>query len=267
VSIVDLLRAEGLTVKPDANWQTNVNRGTLRPEAVLLHWDAIRNPPASNDVYIHKNRFGGVLYHTVIQPDGVVRLISDGFVWNAGSGDGGVLEVIRSGSDQIPNPRDSDDSFPRISGNPYFYGVCIQYHPDYHGNVPAAQRDALIRVSKVYLARHGWDQRRVLHHRHWTRRKRDIDTLSIVEQRAQVAALLEQPEDETMFSKTLTAETLGVLYDRGIIAGAGRDATVAYWTDPARTDDEHRHLSNVIVAGLASRTVGDHSHVGSVTVR
>lgn len=57
--------------------------------------------------------------------------------------------------------------------------------------------------------------------------------------------------DEDMFSKNLTAETWGVLYDLGIVKGADRQGTINYWLSPDRTDADHAHATNAIIRDMA----------------
>jgi hypothetical protein len=61
-------------------------------------------------------------------------------------------------------------------------------------------------------------------------------------------------KEDDVFSRSLDKETWGVLFDQGIVEGRARDVVVDYWSSPERTDEEHRHATNVIVRVIAGRT-------------
>ena len=63
-----------------------------------------------------------------------------------------------------------------------------------------------------------------------------------------------EKEDDDVFSRSLDKETWGVLFDQGIIEGRSKKVVVDYWSSPDRTDEEHRHATNVIVRVIAGRT-------------
>ena len=60
-------------------------------------------------------------------------------------------------------------------------------------------------------------------------------------------------EDEDMFSRVLTKDTWGTLFDQGIVQGRSKRVVVDYWTSPERSDEEHRHATNVILRVIAGR--------------
>jgi hypothetical protein len=59
--------------------------------------------------------------------------------------------------------------------------------------------------------------------------------------------------DEDMFSRVLNKETWGTLFDQGIVQGRSKRVVVDYWTSRDRTDEEHRHATNVILRVIAGR--------------
>jgi hypothetical protein len=61
-------------------------------------------------------------------------------------------------------------------------------------------------------------------------------------------------KEDDVFSRSLDKETWGVLFDQGIVEGRARNVVVDYWSSPDRTDEEHRHATNVIVRVIAGRT-------------
>jgi hypothetical protein len=62
-----------------------------------------------------------------------------------------------------------------------------------------------------------------------------------------------EKEDDDMFSRVLNKETWGTLFDQGIVQGRSKQVVVNYWSSPERTDEEHRHATNVILRIIAGR--------------
>jgi hypothetical protein len=60
-------------------------------------------------------------------------------------------------------------------------------------------------------------------------------------------------EEDDMFSRTLSKDTWGVLFDQGIVEGRSKQVVVNFWSSPDRTDEEHRHATNVIIRVIAGR--------------
>ena len=91
------LQDAGLIVRPNPGWETATNRKRDRLETVgiINHWDAIKGTPDVS-FYTDDNRLGGILYHLVVRRDGSVDLLSQRYVWHAGSGDSKVLKALRA---------------------------------------------------------------------------------------------------------------------------------------------------------------------------
>ena len=175
MSLLEKLEGAGLDVWAHPTWETNTNNGRDRAETVgiLNHWDAISGWPGDSK-YLSNNRFGGILYHCVIKRDGQVRLYSQRYVWHAGSGSSQILAIAqRAGT--IPDDSAGPDN---QNGNPHFFGVCINYHPN-QGPVPAAQYQALVQVNAVLIDHFGLNVGQIARHLDWTTRKRDIDTIDL----------------------------------------------------------------------------------------
>lgn len=175
MSLLDDLQSAGLTVVAVAGWDTNTNSGRDRVETVgvVNHWDAIKAWPGAA-YYLSGNRLGGILYHIVIQADGTVNLLSQRYVWHAGRGSSQILNVAQNGGPVPDDTPGRDDT----NGNPHFFGVCINYHPD-NGPVPAVQYDALVTTNRVLCDHFGLADGQVFRHMDWTARKRDIDTINL----------------------------------------------------------------------------------------
>lgn len=175
MTLLTKLRDAGLTVEPHPGWETNTNNGRDRVETVgvLSHWDAITGWPGVSK-YLSNNRFGGILYHAVIKRDGTVHLLSQRYVWHAGSGSSQILAIAQAG-DPIPDDSAGPDN---QNGNPHFFSVCINYHPN-EGTVPRAQYEALVKVNAVLIDHFGLNVGQVARHMDWTTRKRDIDTIDL----------------------------------------------------------------------------------------
>ena len=175
VTLLDKLRGAGLTVEPHPDWETATNGGRDRVETVgvLNHWDAISGWPGVSK-YLSSNRFGGILYHGVIRADGTLHLLSQRYVWHAGSGSSQILAIAQAGG-TIPDDSPGPDN---QNGNPHFWSWCINYHPN-DGPVPPAQYEALVVANAVAVDHFGLNVGQVARHMDWTTRKRDIDTINL----------------------------------------------------------------------------------------
>ena len=168
-------------VKAAPGWETQTNKGRVRSETsgIVLHWDAITGTPSA-DYYLTGNRYGAAIYHIVVRRDGTVELLSQGYVYHAGSGDLDVLTDLRAGV--VPRKPTMNNK----SGNPYTFGVSINYHPD-EGGIGLAQYAAMVKVVAVLIEHFGLTTNQIIDHRGWTARKRDIDTMNLTEFRKYVA--------------------------------------------------------------------------------
>lgn len=222
MTLLDKLRAAGLIVHPQPDWQTATNSGRDRVETVgvLNHWDAIRGWPGVSK-YLSNNRFGGILYHGVIRATGELHLLSQRYVWHAGSGSSRILAIAQAAG-TIPDDAAGPDN---TNGNPHFWSWCINYHPD-DGPVPEAQYDALVIANRVAVDHFGLVVGQVARHMDWTTRKRDIDTIDLAQFRDDIS----NQEDDDMrvreFVEGLAVDPTRI--DRLIAAGViGGQAS--YW--------------------------------------
>jgi hypothetical protein len=180
LSLYDKL-APVVNVRPDSGWETQTNKGRTRyaTNGIVLHWDAIKGEP-SVSYYLEGNRYGAALYHIIIRRDGTVDLMSQGYVYHAGSGDSNVLADLRAG--RVPR----HPTVNNITGNGYLFSVSINYHPD-EGDINATQYEAMVKTVAVLLKHFDLDPNHIIDHRGWTARKRDIDTMDLKAFRKNVA--------------------------------------------------------------------------------
>lgn len=239
------LQAAGLNVSPHPDWETATNGSRDRTETVGItnHWDAISGWPGVSK-YLSNNRFGGILYHIVIRSDGELHLLSQRYVWHAGKGSSQILATARAGGPVPDDQAGPDDT----NGNPHFFGVCINYHPD-DGMVPREQYDALVTTNRVLADHFDLNVGQVFRHMDWTTRKRDIDTINLAQFRADIGG------DDGMITKWLTETGFRKLYQLGVVGGASEQAVVDYWIrDRAqRPESEHVDASSNIFVALAER--------------
>ncbi|MFC4328386.1 N-acetylmuramoyl-L-alanine amidase [Streptomyces andamanensis] len=157
------LKAEGVKViEFKSNWKTH-NRG-LRGDGwgpmhgVILHHTVSRGSTAAQtrdsvqmcwDGY---DELPGPLCHGVIAKDGTVYMVGWGRANHAGLGDDDVLRAVIN---EQPIPVDNEAN---TDGNARFYGFeCINLG-DGKDPWPAAQVEAMVRVSAALLRAHGWNK-------------------------------------------------------------------------------------------------------------
>ncbi|HEX2656705.1 MAG TPA: N-acetylmuramoyl-L-alanine amidase [Polyangia bacterium] len=169
------LKAEGVRVVGRAGWRTHnrAGHGAWGPvHGVVLHHTVTTGTERSVqqcwDGY--QPSLPGPLCHGVIAKDGTVYLVGYGRTNHAGSGDDDVLQaVIDERALPAPNENNTD-------GNARFYGFeCINLG-DGKDPWPAAQREAMVRVSAALLRAHGWGKdgdTSVIGHKEWTNTKID----------------------------------------------------------------------------------------------
>ncbi|GAA3374267.1 hypothetical protein GCM10020367_37490 [Streptomyces sannanensis] len=176
---VAALRAEGVTVVEHTGWRTH-NRnhaGAWGPVAGVMIHHTVSSGTDSTVELCHNGYDGlpGPLCHGVIAKDGTVHLVGNGRANHAGGGDPSVLQAVitEAYGDRPPVPRAHQGSSGAVDGNARFYGFeCINL-----GNGtdpwPAAQLDAIERVSAALCRAHGWGARSVIGHLEWSDWKSD----------------------------------------------------------------------------------------------
>jgi hypothetical protein len=193
-ALVQALRDEGLTVREYKSWRTH-NRnhvGAWGPvNGIMLHHTVTTGTSSSVDLcYRGHSSLPGPLCHGVIDKDGVVHMVGHGRANHAGLGDDDVLEAVIH---ERALPADNEAN---VDGNRRFYGFeCINLGNG-RDEWPAAQVDAMVRVSAALCRAHGWGQRSVIGHLEWQPGKIDplgpgFPGMSVVRDR--VASRLDKP--------------------------------------------------------------------------
>ncbi|MFE7413566.1 peptidoglycan-binding protein [Streptomyces laurentii] len=173
------LRAEGVTVVEHDGWRTH-NRsghGAWGPVAGVMIHHTVSTGTDGTVRMCHDGYAGlpGPLCHGVIAKDGTVHLIANGRANHAGGGDPSVLQAVitETYGDRPPVPRAHEGSPGAVDGNARFYGFeCVNL-----GNGtdpwPAAQLDAIERVSAALCRAHDWGAKSVIGHSEWSDWKND----------------------------------------------------------------------------------------------
>ncbi|MFC9131223.1 peptidoglycan-binding protein [Streptomyces sp. NPDC057099] len=163
--LVEILRAEGVTVHEVRSWRTH-NRNSKGPwgpvNGVMIHHTVTSGTASSVDTcYDGYSSLPGPLCHGVIDKKGHVHLVGNGRANHAGLGDSDVLRAVINES-KLPGDNEAD-----TDGNRHFYGFeCINL-----GNGkdpwPEAQKEAIEKVSAAICRHHGWSERSVIGHKEW----------------------------------------------------------------------------------------------------
>ncbi|MEV4974459.1 peptidoglycan-binding protein [Streptomyces scopuliridis] len=182
------LRGEGLTVVETPGWSTHNrnHKGAWGPlHGVMIH-HTVTSGTAATVRLCHDGHSAlpGPLCHGVIAKDGTVHLVGYGRANHAGLGDGDVLQAVIA-ERTPPADRQAD-----TDGNRYFYGFeCVNL-----GNGtdpwPAAQLEAIERVSAAICRAHGWTQRSVIGHKEWQPGKIDPLGFTMDSMRERIGARL-----------------------------------------------------------------------------
>lgn len=169
--MVEILRAEGLTVHEVRNWRTH-NRNSKGPwgpvNGVMIHHTVTSGTARSVDIcYDGYAGLPGPLCHGVIDKQGHVHLVGNGRANHAGLGDGDVLRAVINETTLPPdNEADTD-------GNRHFYGFECVNLGDGRDPWPEAQKEAIEKVAAAICRHHGWSERSVIGHKEWQPGKTD----------------------------------------------------------------------------------------------
>ncbi|MEV4970554.1 peptidoglycan-binding protein [Streptomyces scopuliridis] len=182
------LRGEGVKVAEVGTWRTHNrnSKGSWGPvHGVMIHHTVTKGTAATVQLCRDgHSALPGPLCHGVIAKDGSVHLVGYGRANHAGLGDGDVLQaVIAERALPADNEADTD-------GNRHFYGFECENLGDGKDPWPAAQLDAIERVSAAVCRAHGWGARSVIGHLEWQPGKVDPRGFTMDAMRARVAARL-----------------------------------------------------------------------------
>ncbi|MFD7338477.1 N-acetylmuramoyl-L-alanine amidase [Streptomyces violascens] len=186
--LVAALRAEGVRIVERSGWRTH-NRNHKGPwgpvNGVMIHHTVTSG--TNSTVSICENGYEGLpgpLCHGVIAKDGTVYLIGNGRANHAGKGDGDVLQAVVA-ERSLPDADEAD-----TDGNTHFYGWECENLGDGRDPWPAAQLDAIERVSAALCRAHGWSSASVIGHLEWQPGKVDPKGFTMGSLRGRVAARL-----------------------------------------------------------------------------
>ncbi|MEU2115243.1 peptidoglycan-binding protein [Streptomyces sp. NPDC016459] len=194
--LVAALRAEGVTVVEHPGWRSHHRNhtGAWGPvTGVMIHHTVSTGTASSVELCFNGyDGLPGPLCHGVIAKDGTVHLVGNGRANHAGAGDPSVLQAVitETYGDRPPAPRVHQGSPGAVDGNSRFYGFeCVNL-----GNGrdpwPAAQLDAVERVSAALCRAHGWGARSVIGHLEWSDWKSDPKGFGMPDLRGRVQTRL-----------------------------------------------------------------------------
>ncbi|MCT9090580.1 peptidoglycan-binding protein [Streptomyces sp. ASQP_92] len=191
--LVSILRAEGVRVVEYGSWRTHNrnHKGAFGPiNGVMVHHTVSSGTDASVRLcYDGYADLPGPLCHGVIAKDGTVYLISSGRANHAGGGDPGVLAAVVD-ERSLPATHKHEGSAGAADGNSHFYGFECVNLGDGKDPWPAAQLDAIERVSAAICRAYGWSAASVIGHKEWSDWKSDPKGFAMADMRARIGRRL-----------------------------------------------------------------------------
>ncbi|QHC16856.1 N-acetylmuramoyl-L-alanine amidase [Streptomyces sp. GF20] len=192
---IKALRDEGLSVVEVGSWRTHNrnSKGAWGPvNGVMIHHTVTSGSATSVRICRDgHSQLPGPLCHGVITKDGRVHLVGYGRTNHAGAGDGDVLAAVIA-ERALPKPNEAN-----TDGNARFYGFECENLGDGKDPWPAAQLDAIERVSAAICRVHGWDAASVIGHLEWQPGKIDPRGFTMASMRTRVAKRLSVPAGKT----------------------------------------------------------------------
>ncbi|MDQ0794590.1 peptidoglycan-binding protein [Streptomyces sp. B1I3] len=193
------LHAEGVDVVEYGSWRTHNrnHKGAWGPlNGVMIHHTVSSGTTSSVELcYNGHAGLPGPLCHGVIDKAGTVHLVGNGRTNHAGGGDPAALRrvIAEDYGDRPPAPQEHEGSAGSVDGNAHFYGFeCINLG-DGEDPWPAAQLDAIERVSAALCRAHGWSARSVIGHLEWSDQKVDPRGFTMPSLRNRIATRLSGP--------------------------------------------------------------------------
>jgi hypothetical protein len=194
-AFAQLLRDEGVTVVEVGDWEDH-NRNHMGPwgpvHGVMIHHTVTSG--SARTVEICRDGYAelpGPLCHGVIAKNGTVHLVGYGRANHAGSGDSSVLTAVLTEEQRLPAATKQD-----TDGNARFYGFECENRGDGEDPWPAAQLDAIERVSAAICRAHGWTERSVIGHLEWQPGKIDPKGFTMTAMRSRITARLDNNQQE-----------------------------------------------------------------------
>ncbi len=263
--LIQVLRAEGLTVREHKRWRTHNrnHKGAWGPiNGVMMHHTVSSGRDSSVALcYNGHSALPGPLCHGVIDKNGVVWLVSAGRANHAGAGDPDVLSAVISEKYGDYPPADNEAT---VDGNARFYGFeCINLG-DGRDPWPAAQVDAMVRAGAAIARHYGWSAKSIIAHSEWQPGKidpRGPGFPDMKEFRARIQARLSgSAQTPTPEETEAMPEYLNLAVTKPVTLRPGQWTTLFF---DAEFDDE----ANVHGAGAATFATGGVYYTGDVTVR
>ncbi|KOT28075.1 peptidoglycan-binding protein [Streptomyces rimosus subsp. rimosus] len=225
------LRAEGVRVVEFGSWRTHNrnSRGAWGPvHGVIVHHTVSSGTASSvqlcRDGY---SNLPGPLCHGVIAKDGTVYLVGYGRANHAGGGCPAVLRQVTDESYGTAPSRPTRGNLDGTDGNHAFYGFECINRGDGADPWPAAQLDAIERVSAAICRAHSWGAKSVIGHLEWSKDKIDPRGFTMPAMRARVANRLAgkpgtpNPEEDDVSLTPQQAQQLAEIH---------RERAIAPWT-------------------------------------
>ncbi|MFP3116301.1 N-acetylmuramoyl-L-alanine amidase [Streptomyces sp. Iso 434] len=189
------LKDEGVRVVEVGSWRTHNrnSKGAWGPvNGVMIHHTVTSG--SARTVEICRNGYSGLpgpLCHGVITKDGRVHLVGYGRANHAGLGDDDVLAAVIA-EKKLPKANEAN-----TDGNARYYGFEAENLGDGKDPWPAAQLDAIERVSAAICRVHGWDAASVIGHLEWQPGKVDPRGFTMASMRDRIERRLSAPPGKT----------------------------------------------------------------------
>ncbi|MGA5435487.1 peptidoglycan recognition protein family protein [Streptomyces cellulosae] len=182
------LKAEGVSVVEVGSWKTH-NRNHKGPwggvNGVMMHHTGAYSTQQGM-VDLCRTGYSGLpgpLCHGVIDRSGTVHLVGYGRANHAGLGDDDVYRAV------VAETKLPVDNEANTDGNRHFYGF-EAINTGAGQDWPAAQVEAMVRVSAAVCRAHGWKALSVIAHKEWQPGKPDPTGIDMDDFRARVAERL-----------------------------------------------------------------------------
>ena len=262
-SFLNALRAEDVTVVEVGHWQhhNRAGHGPWGPvNGVMIHHTVTSG--SDRTVAICRDGYAGLpgpLCHGVITKDGRVHLVGYGRANHAGLGDPDVLTAVIA---ERALPHDDEAS---VDGNRHFYGFECENLGDGHDPWPAAQMEAIEKVSAAICRHHGWTERSVIGHLEWQPGKQDPRGFTMDAMRARIGKRLTEGTPVTSAPKpTPPPAPKRPVVDLSELVKAARSNPAAKGT-PVTYSGVRLVETALVDEGLLSKTYSD-GHYGTTTV-
>lgn len=221
MTLLDDLRAEGVTVVEENGWERRARPGAFHPVGVMVHHTA-----GHGDLAVVRNGrhdLAGPLANIWPAKDGTAHLIGAGRCNHAGKGSRVVLADVqadRAPADTAARRGLHDDT----DGNAWFYAIEVENLGDGRDPYPVSQLAAVVGCCAAFCRAHGWSTARVIGHKEWTRRKID-PSLGMAELRTLVAGRLTttNPQEDDVTQADIDAIADRVLAKLTPILNTGND--------------------------------------------